>query len=144
MALVTFLQEFSTQPRFTYRHRWEAGDVIVKGYVVDVAEVYDNCRVFVAPLLSGAGIKGKVIGALASGVPCVLSAVAAEGMDIRGGTEALIASDPGTWTDSIVRLYGDKAAWEATARRMGFAMASRLGFGDHNELLPQESSEKLL
>jgi hemoglobin len=30
----------------------------------------------------------------------------------------------------------DKAAWEATARRMGFAMASRLGFGEHADLLP--------
>ena len=30
----------------------------------------------------------------------------------------------------------DKAAWEGTARRMGFAMASRLGFGEHAELLP--------
>jgi putative 2-oxoglutarate oxygenase len=29
MPLVTFIQEFSIQPRFTYRHRWEAGDVIV-------------------------------------------------------------------------------------------------------------------
>lgn len=31
----------------------------------------------------------------------------------------------------------DRAAWEATARRMGFAMASRLGFGEHADLLPQ-------
>jgi len=30
----------------------------------------------------------------------------------------------------------DAAAWDATARRMGFAMASRLGFGDHPDLLP--------
>ena len=29
----------------------------------------------------------------------------------------------------------DKAAWEAAARRMGFAMASQLGFGEHAELL---------
>ena len=29
----------------------------------------------------------------------------------------------------------DRDAWEATARRMGFAMASRLGFGEHEELL---------
>ena len=27
--LVTFVQEFSVQPRFTYRHRWRPGDVIV-------------------------------------------------------------------------------------------------------------------
>lgn len=32
----------------------------------------------------------------------------------------------------------DKLAWEATARRMGYAMASRLGFGEHTEMLPQE------
>jgi alpha-ketoglutarate-dependent taurine dioxygenase len=29
MPLLTFIQEFSIQPRFTYRHRWEAGDIIV-------------------------------------------------------------------------------------------------------------------
>jgi alpha-ketoglutarate-dependent taurine dioxygenase len=27
--LVTFVQEFSVQPRFTYRHTWRAGDIIV-------------------------------------------------------------------------------------------------------------------
>jgi taurine dioxygenase/putative 2-oxoglutarate oxygenase len=27
--LVTFVQEFSVQPRFTYRHRWQPGDIIV-------------------------------------------------------------------------------------------------------------------
>ncbi|WP_255950810.1 TauD/TfdA dioxygenase family protein [Streptomyces odontomachi] len=27
--LVTFLQEFSVQPRFTYRHRWQPGDIVL-------------------------------------------------------------------------------------------------------------------
>jgi taurine dioxygenase/putative 2-oxoglutarate oxygenase len=27
--LVTFLQEFSVQPRFTYRHKWQPGDIIL-------------------------------------------------------------------------------------------------------------------
>jgi len=27
--LVTFLQEFSVWPRFTYRHRWQAGDIVL-------------------------------------------------------------------------------------------------------------------
>lgn len=27
--LVTFVQEFSVQPRFTYRHRWSPGDIVV-------------------------------------------------------------------------------------------------------------------
>ncbi|WP_116210653.1 TauD/TfdA dioxygenase family protein [Streptomyces olivoreticuli] len=27
--LITFLQEFSIQPRFTYRHQWRAGDIVL-------------------------------------------------------------------------------------------------------------------
>ncbi|MCK7624978.1 TauD/TfdA family dioxygenase [Streptomyces sp. RS10V-4] len=27
--LITFLQEFAVQPRFTYRHRWQPGDIIL-------------------------------------------------------------------------------------------------------------------
>ncbi len=30
----------------------------------------------------------------------------------------------------------DAMAWEATARRMGFAMSARLGLGEHGDLLP--------
>ena len=29
VALITYLQEFSVRPRYTYRHRWRAGDVIL-------------------------------------------------------------------------------------------------------------------
>ncbi len=53
-------------------------DVIIRGYVADVAEVFDSCRVFVAPLLTGAGMKGKVLDCIAAGIPSVLSPIAAE------------------------------------------------------------------
>ena len=56
---------------------------MLKGYVKDLRTAYDSCRVFVAPLLAGAGLKGKVVDALAFGVPCVMSPVAAEGMTLR-------------------------------------------------------------
>jgi taurine dioxygenase/putative 2-oxoglutarate oxygenase len=29
VSLITYLQEFSVRPRYTYRHRWQAGDVIL-------------------------------------------------------------------------------------------------------------------
>src|SRR3546814_15165565 len=43
----------------------ETKNVVLEGWVPDVGTAYDNCRVFIAPLQSGAGIKGKVIGAVA-------------------------------------------------------------------------------
>ncbi|MCG3169687.1 MAG: hypothetical protein CALGDGBN_01210 [Pseudomonadales bacterium] len=92
-------------------------DVLLEGWVADVAEVYSTCRVFIAPLQSGAGIKGKVIGALAHGVPCVLSPVAAEGIALGDGAEAVIARTPADWVEAIRRLHDDAAAWDAMSQR---------------------------
>jgi glycosyltransferase involved in cell wall biosynthesis len=109
-------------------------DIIIEGWVPDVSQVYSNCRVFVAPLRSGAGLKGKVIGALAFGVPCVLSPIAAEGTGIRNGREAMIADTAAEWADHIARLYQDKAAWlklheaarEFAATEYSFARGQKL------------------
>src|SRR5258708_38641156 len=55
--------------------------VEILGEVSDLqASVYDRVRLTVAPLRYGAGVKGKVLDGLAAGVPCVMTAVAAEGM----------------------------------------------------------------
>jgi taurine dioxygenase/putative 2-oxoglutarate oxygenase len=42
--LITFLQEFATMPRFTYRHRWQAGDIILwdNRSAMHMATYYDD------------------------------------------------------------------------------------------------------
>lgn len=90
----------------------EGNNVVVKGYVKTLDELFKNVKVFVAPLLSGAGIKGKVLEALSYGVPCVLSPIAAEGIGIRNGFEAFIAEKPEEYVEYIVKLYTDKKTWE--------------------------------
>ncbi|WP_020400975.1 glycosyltransferase [Kordiimonas gwangyangensis] len=99
----------------------EADDVVVVGHVDDVAEVYEKHRVFVAPLLSGAGIKGKVLAAMAHGIPTVLSRIAAEGTGVRHGYDCEIAGDAEEWAASVMRLYGDKDYWaEVSSRSQAF------------------------
>ena len=90
--------------------------VILKGFVRDVAEVFDNCRVFVAPLRFGAGIKGKVMDSIAAGVPAVLSPAAVEGIPLADGTSASIARTPGEWASAIQLLYSEKARWNAMSK----------------------------
>lgn len=82
------------------------------GYIEDQADAYRPHRVFVAPLLSGAGIKGKVLSALAHGIPCVLSPTAAEGIGLRNGHDCLIARSADEWLAAITRLYDDGVLWE--------------------------------
>ena len=88
-----------------------AEDVVIEGFVESVDQALDRARVFVAPLRSGAGIKGKVLEALASGIPSVLSPVAAEGTGVRHGLDALIAETPADWAEAILALYDDAARW---------------------------------
>jgi alpha-ketoglutarate-dependent taurine dioxygenase len=46
IPLITFLQEFSVQPRFTYRHRWSPGDIILwdNRSAMHRATAYDQLR----------------------------------------------------------------------------------------------------
>ncbi|WP_168207233.1 glycosyltransferase [Tardiphaga sp. vice278] len=85
--------------------------IIVTGYVPELHPWFDRARVFVAPLRFGAGIKGKVIQALAHGVPSVMTAIAAEGIGLQHGRDALIADEPQLIANALLELYSDQKKW---------------------------------
>ena len=96
------------------RQAWsEHPGVKVEGWVPDTATVYDRHRLFIAPLRAGAGLKGKVVGALARGVPQVLSPLAAEATGLRHGLEYLEADRPQDWLEHIGNLLQNDALWLA-------------------------------
>ncbi len=86
--------------------------VMVEGWVADLASVYNCHRVFIAPLRSGAGLKGKVAAAAAHGIPQVLSPLAAEATGLRHGQEILIAQSPEEWLQAVLQLCGDDDQWQ--------------------------------
>jgi glycosyltransferase involved in cell wall biosynthesis len=67
--------------------------VVLVGAVADLGSVFDRVRLTVAPLRFGAGVKGKVLDSLASGVPCVMSPVAAEGLALPPALQDLVGQD---------------------------------------------------
>ncbi|MCL7945143.1 glycosyltransferase [Marinobacter sp. ATCH36] len=92
--------------------KFEADDVILEGFVENLDEVFETHRVIVAPLLSGAGIKGKVLEGMSSGVPQVLSPVAAEATGLTHGVSAMIVEEPQAWVDAIKELYENEERWQ--------------------------------
>ncbi|MEW6424291.1 MAG: glycosyltransferase [Bacillota bacterium] len=86
--------------------------VIVTGYVPQIEPYLQLCRISVAPLRFGAGIKGKIGQAMAAGIPVVTTSIGAEGMDLVHEQNALIADDPQHFAREVIRLYGDKDLWE--------------------------------
>ncbi len=77
----------------------------VLGHIQDLGAVLAAHRLSVAPLRFGAGIKGKVIESLASGLPCVMTPVAAEGLALPGDLQDLVQADAVTLADRIVALH---------------------------------------
>jgi len=87
-------------------------------------QVLDRVRLTVAPLRFGAGVKGKVLDSLAAGVPCVMSRIAAEGLELPPVLQALVADTAGELAALICRLHEDKAFHDAVAAA-GMAFVER-------------------
>lgn len=74
--------------------------------------LHARCRVFVAPLRFGAGVKGKVLEAMFRGLPVVGTSTAFEGIP-----DAPPAADGGpAFVKACARLLLDEEAWRAQSR----------------------------
>jgi O-antigen biosynthesis protein len=85
--------------------------VEIHGHVPDIAPYMDGCRIAVAPLRFGAGVKGKVNLSMAHGQPVVATPCAAEGMHLVDGEDVLLADDASAFADAVVALYQDETRW---------------------------------
>ena len=113
----------------------ESDDVIVKGYIKDLKEMFTKHKIFVAPLISGAGIKGKVIEALSYGVPSVLTPIAVEGMNVKNNHEVLIADSPEEFAKAIYSLYTNKDLWEKISNNALEFVKNEYSFSKGQELV---------
>ncbi|HEX9146672.1 MAG TPA: glycosyltransferase, partial [Candidatus Binatia bacterium] len=86
--------------------------VFPRGYVPDPSPYFNSCRVFVAPLRYGAGMKGKIGQSMSFGLPVVTTSIGAEGMYLVDGKQALIADSPEAFAKAVVQLYTDDMLWE--------------------------------
>jgi len=84
--------------------------IVALGAVEDLAAIFQRVRLTVAPLRFGAGIKGKVVDSLAAGIPCVMTPVGAEGLDLPAALGGCIASTGDEIATAILRLHNDAAA----------------------------------
>jgi glycosyltransferase involved in cell wall biosynthesis len=91
-------------------------DVVAVGYVPDLTPYLEGCRVFVAPLRYGAGIKGKIAQSMGFGLPVVTTSIGTEGMGLIDGKHVLIADSPAAFARAVVRLYRDDPLWEEMSR----------------------------
>ena len=100
-----------------------SGSVEVTGFVGDLGTIYRNAAVAIAPLRTGAGVKFKVVQALAYGRPVVSTSIGIEGIDLPADPRLLrVADDPRGFADSLVEALGEVGDETICYRAHEFAM----------------------
>jgi glycosyltransferase involved in cell wall biosynthesis len=88
----------------------EAG-VDYRGYVEDLRTVYQQSRVYVAPVTSGGGIRTKIVEAMAAGVPVVTNSFAPMGLGLTPERHIVVRDRPRDSAAAILHLLRDDAHW---------------------------------
>lgn len=70
-------------------------------------EIYQAADVFVAPMFHGAGVKLKVLNALAHGMPVVATHVSNQGTGFLDGVHLDVSDVPGEFADRVRKLLAD-------------------------------------
>lgn len=94
-------------PSPAVRKLGELPGVTVTGSVPDVRPYLQRSALMVAPLNIARGTQNKTLEAMASGVPVVVSRIAAGGVDAAPGEHFAVASTPEEHAQAILRILGD-------------------------------------
>lgn len=87
------------------------------GYVDDVREPLARYALFVCPILSGSGVRVKLLEAFAAGIPVVSTVVGAEGLARKDGDICGLADTPAHFAERVLTLFRDPQTAAAMARR---------------------------
>ena len=82
-------------------------NIELRGFVDDVREPLGRYAVFVCPILSGSGMRVKLLEAFAAGIPVVSTPLGAEGLAGKDGEICSLAADPAEFAAKIVELFDD-------------------------------------
>lgn len=81
------------------------------GQLPDMNDLLGSCRIGIAPLRFGAGVKGKINQYMAHSLPVVATPIAVEGMHLRDGLDVLTAGNTDDFVQAIERLCLDDGLW---------------------------------
>jgi len=82
----------------------------------------------VCPNRIGSGMRGKILQAMASGVPVVATSLGAEGIPIQMGDTGFLADKPDILAQSIELLLTDEALHAGIAQRARAMMVERFSW----------------
>jgi glycosyltransferase involved in cell wall biosynthesis len=89
--------------------KYSKNNVHVIGEVEDAIDFINSKEIMIVPLLSGSGLRIKVMEGLALGKTIISTSIGAEGINYTNGQNILIADNPETFLKTIRKLVAEPA-----------------------------------
>jgi GT2 family glycosyltransferase/glycosyltransferase involved in cell wall biosynthesis len=102
-------------PKHSLSPEWKNVELI--GFVDDVRTPLSQYAVFICPILSGSGVRVKLLEGFAAGIPTVSTRIGAEGLTMEDGAICGLADDPQGFANWVVKLLADPEQAADLARR---------------------------
>ena len=116
----------------------EKENFLVHGWAEDSKVVMQKARICLAPILFGAGLKGKLVEAMQCGTPSITTYVGAEGINANLEWSGFICDDNEEFVAKAVALYSDEDLWE-NKQKFGFhTINQRFNKDSHFKLFRQK------
>jgi sugar transferase (PEP-CTERM/EpsH1 system associated) len=106
----------------------EDKSLIITGRVDDVRPYMENAAAYIVPLRIGGGTRLKIYEAMAMEKPLVSTTVGAEGLPLTNGVELLLADEPATFADAVVRVLSDPVYASELGQRAASVVRQNFGW----------------
>jgi glycosyltransferase involved in cell wall biosynthesis len=91
-------------------------NIVITGEVEDIRQYLKKPNIFIAPIRLGGGIKGKVLEAMAAGVPVIATNEAVDGIDHNMSEAILSGDDADVFASNIIKLVKNKALYNTISK----------------------------
>jgi GT2 family glycosyltransferase len=89
----------------------------MKGFVPDIQELLKTAAVLICPVLSGSGVRVKLLEAFAAGIPVVSTRLGAEGLLGAGDPVCAVGDTPAEFAEGVLKLLNDSVRAGEMAKR---------------------------
>jgi GT2 family glycosyltransferase/glycosyltransferase involved in cell wall biosynthesis len=106
-----------SDPPAAHTYADTSGHLEMLGNVDDVRVPLARYAVFVCPILSGSGVRVKLLEAFAAGIPVVSTTLGAEGLAQQDGEFCALTDDAAGFAERVLKLFDDPASAARMAAR---------------------------
>jgi glycosyltransferase involved in cell wall biosynthesis len=122
---------------------YDSDNVVVEGQVFDAVEFMNSKAIMIVPLLSGSGMRVKILEGMAMSKCVIATTIAAEGIQCEHGKDILLADSPDEFYRCILQCITNPAKWKeigdnarkTAERHYNLASISKRMLSAYNQIL---------